>query len=142
MSYFKTRQIPIKAGEPRKDIALRPSVEYTGMGNLLVYDAWGGKFFRASEAFVRAGCEKFKQMYLEEENYLCYNDLYKLWKVLETDPGGNWGYSPSEDWKKDDLNFEYTRMGPGTELYDKFGEEVLVVEPNINSFPMESFWEV
>ena len=119
----------------------RPSVEYTGHGTDLIYDGWGGRIFRASEDWVRRGCDKLIHKYIDGcGEYCSYNDLYLLWGIEDNDFGGSRGWSPSEDWRVD-LKFIFTWINAGP-LYDKFGERVLVVEPDPSCFPFESYWEV
>ena len=136
------KHVPYRCGDPRGPMVNRPSVEYTGHGNDLIYDGYGGRIFRANEKWVRDGCEKFVKRYTDGDgDWVNYNDLYKLWGIEETDFGAKYGYSPSEDWFVD-LEFSFTWLEPKTELYDKFGEKVLVVEPKQGCFPMECYWEV
>jgi hypothetical protein len=140
MSEFKSRVLPIRAEPPDSIYFNRPSVEVTGHGDRLIFDAWGGRFFRASEEWVRKGCEKVIKAY-NEGSVQNYNDLYAAWNIEQSDFGWSRGWSPTDDWKQD-LEFVFTWCGSGTTLYSKFNEQVLMVEPGIDSFPFESYWEV
>lgn len=140
-SDIRSRHVPSRCGEPRGPMINRPSVEYTGHGNDLIYDGWGGRMFRASEKWVRQGCDNLIQKYTEDGGDWCnYNDLYHFWNIEDTDAGARDGWSPSKDWRVE-LVFIYTWLDGGP-LFDKFGERVLVVEPDPRCFPYESYQEV
>jgi hypothetical protein len=137
----KARHVPSRCGTPFERTKNRPSVEYTGHGNTLIYDGWGGRIFRASEEWVHKGCEAFIHKYTDDGgDWVNYNDLYAQWGIEQTDFGAKFGYSPSEDWRQD-LEFTFTWLDSG-ELVDKFGEKILLVEPVLGAFPCESYWEV
>ena len=144
-SNVHSRHVPYRCGTPRGPMINRPSVEYTGHGTDLVYDGFGGRIFRASEDWVRKGCDAFIRRYTcdgeDEGNFVNYSDLYKIWNIEESDFGYRFGYSPSEDYRVN-IEFVFTWLGPGTDLYDKFGERVLVVEPKMGCYPYEEYMEL
>ena len=140
MRECKSRVLPIRSEPPDSIFFNRPSVEITGHGEQLVFDGWGGRFFRASEEWVKDGCKKLVSRYSEGE-VLNYNDLYTIWNIETTDFGSSRGWSQSVDWKVD-MAFVFTWCGPGTTLYSKFNERVLLVEPDIEAYPFEAYWEV
>lgn len=136
-------------GTPKGPFANRPSVEYTGYGNQLFFDAWGGRFFRSNEDQVRHACDNFIQMYqdsCEEESkggigvWMNYNHLYALLGIQTTDFGNAFGISPSEDYRME-IGFNIEELGPGTTLYDQMREEVILVEPD-HWCPYAEYWEV
>lgn len=118
----------------------RVSVEYTDHGYTLCYDGFGGRWFRASIEWVKEGCDKFVNRYIEDGQYVNYNDLYDIWGIEQTDFGYAWGYSPSYDWRCD-LAFNIVLVtDPTHKLVQKMGEPVLVIEPTV--LPIESYLEV
>lgn len=143
------RHVATRGGPPRGKYMNRPSIEYSGSGDDLFYEAWGGRWFRASLKAVEEGIQFFREMYYEspdapsewDGNYVSYNDLYSLWNISVSDFGGRNGYSPSEDYRVDNLDFTITFFKPGEhELADKMGESVYIIEPN--EVPYESYMEV
>lgn len=140
----QSKHVPQKCGEPRGPMFNRPSVEYTGRGNTIIFDGWGGRIFRSDVEDVKAGCEKLVQLVKGDgpEGGECanYNTLYSYWGIEKTDMGERDGWAPDEEWEHPD--FVYTWLGPGTDLYDKFGEKVFLVEPQIDAFPYSCYWEV
>lgn len=140
MSELRSRTLPTRAEPPDSIFFNQPSVERTGHGEQLILDEWGGRWFRASESWVRNGCENIMVRY-ENGEYLNYNDLYAKWNIEPSDFGAARGWAASPDWKVD-LSFVFTWHGPGTSLYDKFGEKVLLVELAWDAFPFESYMEV
>ena len=146
------KHVVSKCGPPMGKYMNRPSIEYTGSGDQLCDDAWGGRWFRASIEAVNEGIRFIQEAYVDsiqdiEENrgygkLLNYNDLYNVWNISDTLPGGLWGWSPSEDWRVD-MTFETTLVEVGEhELADKMGESVYIIEPGANSLPIECYMEV
>ena len=146
------KHVVSKCGPPMGKYMNRPSIEYTGSGDQLCYDAWGGRWFRASIEAVNEGIRFIQEAYVDsiqdiEENsgygkLLNYNDLYNVWNISDTLPGGLWGWSPSEDWRVD-MTFETTLVEVGEhELADKMGESIYIIEPGANSLPIECYMEV
>ena len=92
--------VPQRARLPDSKEYYRPSIEYTGKGNILCYDGYGGRWFRSSVEAVQEAVDHFIEEY-EKGYVLSYNDLYLLLGMAESDFGEQYGYSPSEDWKVD-----------------------------------------
>lgn len=131
------------------------TVEETGRGNLLCYEAYGGRLFRSDEGAVREAVEKFVADYkqacqmLDEDpahvffEVYNFNDLYMLLGICQTHFGDQWGYTNVEDWRVDDLDFDvYILEDTAGTMFEKFNEPVLIIEPGVNSYPMECYREV
>lgn len=138
---LEARHVPIRGGRPRGKMINRPSVEYTGNGNQLIYDGWGGRIFRSSEEKVKEGCDLLCEQ--NADDYCNYNDLYANWEIMQSDFGAKFGWTPSdnEDYGRK-IEFTFTWCDEGSELYDKFGERVLCVEPIWDCMPYESYFEL
>lgn len=141
------KYIPIKAGLP-KFHNFRPSIEKTGKGNLLCYDAYGGRWFRCSEKAVREAVDFFIEEYYKGE-ILNYNDLYALWGISQGTFGHQYGYSPEEGYQVEMsfeiyyLNEQQTKNCVDLGLtWGAIDEPVLIIEPDPNSLPFEAYWEV
>ena len=147
------RHVAMRCGPPMGKYMNRPSVEYTGSGDQLCYDGFGGRWFRASIEAVDEGIKFFKELYFGdpdvnkiqkeevgfEGNYVNYNDLYRLWNITESDFGDLYGYSPSEDYACN-LELKTTLLTIGNDsIADKMGESVYVIEPI--PAPYESYRE-
>ncbi len=134
-----------KAGTPAGPMINRPSIEYTGKGNLLCCDGWGNRYFRANEEWVREGCEKLKSMLRGDEangiegDWVNYSILYKLWGIDDSVMGYADGWSPTET---KSIEFVFTMCGEDTEFYKKFGEPVFLIEPDSWSFPYKDYMEI
>ena len=148
----RAKHVVSKCGPPMGKYMNRPSIEYTGSGDQLCYDAWGGRWFRASIEAVNEGIQFIQEAYIDgiqevEEGHgygkwLNYNDLYNVWNISDTILGGVWGWSPSEDYRVS-MQFNATLYLVGQhELADKMGESVYIIEPEANSLPMEYYTEV
>lgn len=149
--------INIPKGHFRKDLnsgPIRISVEETGRGNLLCYEAYGGRFFRSDEGAVREAVDKFVEDYVkscqmqdEDPAHMMYevynfNDLYSLLGIMPTHFGDRWGYTNSEDYRVDlgfDINLVENLDEP---FFDVIKEPILVIEPLSDSYPMEYYREV
>lgn len=118
-----------------------PSIEDTGRGDTLCYEAWGGRLFFSDEGAVREAVDKFVENYDEmclrtkedpaHEYYdvTNFNDLYSLLGILPTHMGDAWGYSSSDDYSQD-LHFRVEMVYPTeNEIADLFGCQVLIIEP-------------
>lgn len=145
------RIIPVRAGRPQSEMFYRPSVEYTGKGNLLCYDAYGGRWFRSSKEAVETAVSMFIEDY-ENGNVLNYNDFYALLGISQTDFGCQYGYSTSDSYHID-MKFHIEYLGSdelkhGSKInnmdieFASFEEGILIVRPDVNSLPFESYWEV
>lgn len=149
--------IDIPQGHFYRDLvngAVRISVEETGKGDLLCYEAYGGRFFRSSEKAVRKAVDTFVKnyeracrmqdedpahMYVEVFNF---NDLYSLLGIVPSHFGEHWGYTNAEDYRVN-LRFDITLVDQLTESYfERIREPVLVIELNYDCYPMESYMEV
>ena len=136
------RRVPyIVCGPPTGKWVNKPSVEYSGYGDLLCLECWGVRYFRSDYNAVKEQIERFIEWYTCENQYLSYNDLYNLFGISESTMGGNYGYAPSVDYRIE-MSFELTLCGRGTKLYEEMGEKVLLIEPSHGSEPFEGFMEV
>lgn len=125
-----------------------PSIEDTGRGTTLCYEAWGGRLFFSDEGAVREAVDKFVEDYAEycrrsEEDpaqiyveVVNFNDLYALLGILPTHLGDAWGYNSSPDYARD-LVFRVEMVYPTeNEIADIFGCQVLIIEPyDDNTYP-------
>lgn len=151
------RIIPIRAGRPKGEDFYRPSIEYTRNGNLLCYDAYGGRWFRSSKEAVENAIELFIEEY-KDGNALNYNDLYALLGISQTDFGSQYGWSSSDSYQIH-MEFHVTYLSAddlksgskGNDLkntfidilfVNNFEEGILIIRPDVNSLPFESYWEV
>lgn len=132
-----------------------PSVEETGKGDLLCYEAWGGRLFRSDEGAVREAVDKFvddyrmgrmrteedpAHVYMEVYNF---NDLYYLLGILPTHFGDAFGYTTVEDYAQD-ITFRVEFIYPSeNEIAEQFGEPILVIEPvDDESYPQYYYKEL
>ena len=130
---YKSKIVPIRYEPPDSIYFQRPSIEYTGHGNDIVLDGWGGRWFCASEEWVRKGCQEICSLY-NNGSRVNYNDLYVRWNIETTDFGSISVYDPISDTTRAP-KFTYSWCGPGSRLYDKFNRRVLLVEPEYDAFP-------
>ena len=137
----RARMVPIPAKPVAKiEKCFRPTIEITGNGNLLCYEAFFGRFFRSSENCIREAVDKFMQLYAEGCP-INYNDLYSLFNIATTHAGAEYGYSPNEDYRVD-LQFDIVRV-PADENFEGMEEEVLTIEPAGSwCYPYECYMEV
>ena len=130
------------------------TVEETGLGNTLCYEAYGGRLFRSDEGAVREAVDKFIEDYvrscqnLDEDpahryyEVYNFNDLYSLLGILPTHFGDRWGYTNSEDYRMS-LGFDITYVDDLKDTYfEEIGEPVLVIEPYSDCYPLEYYREV
>lgn len=140
----KSKHIVSKCGPPMGKYMNRPSIEYSGSGDQLCFDGWGGRWFRASIDAVKEGIQMLRDGYADG-NPMCYNDLYNFWNICDTDMGAYYGWPVSiEDEFYCDMEFivELYEVGHH-DLADKMGESVLVIEPDPRtSLPIEHYMEV
>ncbi len=133
-----------KAGQPFGRFVNRPSVEYTGRGNDLCCFAWNGRYFRSSKTDVIAQCDEFVKKVNgtgnDDGDYGNIGDLETMWGLFADDAGERFGWAPSEDWPYP--CFTYDNLGPGTNLYDQFGEEIFLISIPPEASPYECYWEV
>jgi len=118
-----------------------PSIEDTGLGDTLCYEAWGGRLFYSDPKAVEEAVEKW----IEDYNEMCrksaedsanafddvtnFNELYSLLGILPTHLGDAWGYNSSVDYARD-LDFRVEMVYPNeNDIADLFGCQLLVIEP-------------
>ena len=134
--------IPIVAAIPSYKSFHRPSVEYTGHGNLLCYDSFGGRWFRSSEEAVRLGCNQVIDDFKNEDAYVNYNTIYGYWGIMDSDFGYAWGWAPDEDYTTE-IEFEIELIdNPASDMYRKWGEPVLIIAPSQKSPPYDFYMEI
>jgi hypothetical protein len=110
----------------------RPSVEHTGQGNDLFYTGFGGRWFRASPEWVRAGIDSVLTAYHTENCYINCNDFYEAWGIQQTDFGYTYGYSADDDYKFNGLDVSIDRFDFETnphELVVLMREPVYILTP-------------
>jgi len=116
------------------------TVEETGNGDLLCYEAYSGRWFRSSEEAVNEAIERFKARFLDGE-YLCFNDLYSELEIEKTHFGHQYGYAPNPDFYDNMIDFDVALI---EDFKDKYGERVgtpvLIID--IFTYPMECWQEV
>lgn len=142
------RHVATRGGPPIGKYMNRPSVEYTGSGDQLCYDTFGGRWFRASIKAVDEGIQFFREMYYDVPenpsecnlNYASYNDLYGLWNVKASIFGEEYGYPPSDILGNDSITFTTVLVNPGeNDIADQVGESVYLITPD--ELPWLSFRE-
>lgn len=138
MSY--SMYVPQRCGEPRGSFVNRPSIEYTGRGDDLICFAWNCRYFRSSREDVQKQCEKFVSLITDEEDIGSIALLEEMFGIIPDDAGEAFGWSSSEDWPYPCFTFE--DCGPGTQLYEQFGERVLMVSIPPEANPYGCYWEV
>lgn len=138
--------MPLRSEPPSSPYFNKPSVEYTGRGNDLIFDGWAGRWFRSSSEDVVEGCHEIERRVNgsgtgeEDGEYANYDSLYEVWGIETTDQGMCHGWSPANDYVHP--AFTFTWCGPGSKLYDKFQERVFLVEPAYDAFPYDYYQEV
>ena len=141
---IKSCAVAMRAGMPTFEQFLRPSIEYTGFGNQLCFEGYGGRWFRSSEERVRDAVDIFC-MELANGNYINFNDLYANLGIEQTHFGAQWGYSPDVDsgWGYSTIRFDVTLVDDlDHELVRKMGESILIIEPDFDCYPIECYLEV
>ena len=122
-----------------------PSIEDTGRGDTLCYEAWGGRLFFSDEGAVREAVDKFCENYREmcelvrsdptheTLDIMNFNDLYSLLGIVPSPFGDVWGYSTSEDYAVN-LDFDVDYILPTeNEVADAFGCKILRIEPSVSA---------
>ncbi len=140
MSERRSRVLPVRSEPPDSIFFNTPSVERTGHGDDIICEECGERYFYASEEWVRDGCEDIIIRYANGE-CVNLNDLYTKWNIEPSQYGYRNGWPTNPDYAVD-LSFVFTWCGPGTRLFDKFGQKVLLVEPKYDAFPMEDYLEL
>lgn len=120
--------VAIKSKRQTNDNFKRPTVEYTGHGDLLCFDSYCGRYFRASEEWVKQGLDKLNKD-LEEENYPNLEMLHSYWGIEITEFDFKWGWCPDKDYFEK-IEYRLTLMTDPTryDLVDKMKEPVLYIE--------------
>ena len=68
MEKGKVRGIPyFKCGPPRGPLVNRPSIEYSGFGDTLCFECWGGRYFRSDPEAVEEQVEMFVRKYRDDK---------------------------------------------------------------------------
>ena len=128
--------IALEGGKPYGPHINRPTIEYTGKGNLLCFLGYSGRLFRSSEEAVRKDCEWFIDLYKDgEDAYL--NDFFKKLNIEPTDFGAEFVFLQDN---KVCPKFVFTMCGRGTNLYEKLGEPVFMIEFDIETMPTADGW--
>lgn len=142
MGNHYAKLVPIKAKTPKHESFNRPSIEYTGHGNTLCYDTYGGRFFRASRDWVEDGCNRAIADHDEREEYVNYNTLYSYWGISESDFGYAWGWTPDKEYYEK-ISFEITYVDDlSNPICAKMGEPIIFIEPNRDTVPIDWYMEV
>lgn len=122
--------------------------EDTGNGDLLCFDAFGGRWFYSSEDAVNMALFELNDEFMNETiqisnngdvirgGYRCYNDLYQKWGISETHFGWIWGWAPNSDYYDGPILWSVRKV----EGFQELDEPVLIIEPL--TYPMEGWMEV
>ena len=132
---------------------LKYPAEETGNGDLLCYDAYNGRMFRSSKKHVDWSIEEAKRLY--KEHYIfCWNDMFDLWKISNTQSGARFGWSDLDRYCGDtprvfqpmEFTTEYVEDGnlwfeqeydgiKASALNIKAGEPVYVINVDLDNGP-------
>ncbi len=127
--------------------------EDTGKGDLLCYEAYGGRWFYSSEEAVRKSLDEFNERFINggseisrrffKGEYLCLNDLYDMWGITTTHFGHQYGWAPPSgtdyDYYDGPINWDVEKL----EGFMQLDEPVLVIEPATPAdYPMMCWQEV
>lgn len=79
------------------------TIEETGKGDRLCFEAYTGRIFRSSEDAVTKAEDKLIEQYLDEEDngefgYASYNDFYYYLGIRQTQFGHEYGWANNEDY--------------------------------------------
>lgn len=139
------------------DPRLGQYAEPTGIGNLLCYDSWGGRFFRCTEEHVRKCVQEFVEDYklycraLDEDpahafyETLNWNDLYAKYPIAPSPFGDKYGYTNAEDYRQDIkiMVTLYSAEDLKNTVFALYNEPILVIEPaDQYSYPNDYYLEV
>ncbi|MBO7450874.1 MAG: hypothetical protein J6U54_10950 [Clostridiales bacterium] len=116
---------------PPKNIC--QTIEETGNGDLLCFEAYTGRIFRSSEEAVTDAQDKLIAQYLDEEDngefgYASYNDYYHYLNICQTQFGHEYGWVNNEDWYygKEPIGFHNELVAADAPGND-FGEPVYLM---------------
>ena len=127
-----------KLAEEAKTYFLPPknscqTIEETGNGDLLCFEAYTGRIFRSSEEAVIDAENQLNEQYLDEEDngefgYASYNDFYYYLHIRQTQFGHEYGWTNNEDWytKNEPIEFHNERISKDAPGND-FGEPVYLI---------------
>lgn len=127
-----------KLAEEAKTYFLPPknscqTIEETGNGDLLCFEAYTGRIFRSSEEAVIDAENQLNEQYLDEESdgefgYASYNDFYYYLNIRQTQFGHEYGWTNNEDWytKNEPIEFHNERISKDAPGND-FGEPVYLI---------------
>ena len=133
----------IYAKQPKKVCNFLQTIELTGKGNTLVYDSYGGRWFRSSYKAVKEGCDFFLEQFFNGE-VLSYSDWYMLQGISPSDFGYKYGYSPEESYQiEPSFVIEYFTAERFNRNCDwklhEVDEDVIVVGPDPRAYPTDTY---
>lgn len=139
----KSKYVPQKCGMPSGPMINRPSIEYTGRGNVLCKLAWNARLFRSDPEDVMKQCGAVAKLVNgtdeEDGEPVNLNAINQRLGIVPADADEFRGWSP------DDTTafpcFVYDWLGPGTEDYERFGEKVFLVSIPVEATPIERYWD-
>lgn len=109
------------------------TIEETGEGDLLCFEAYTGRIFRSSKEAVTQAEDKLIEQYLDEEDggefgYASYNDFYHYLKIREDQFGHEYGWANNEDWfeRNEPIKFRNELVAADAPGND-FGEPVYMI---------------
>lgn len=109
------------------------TIEETGEGDLLCFEAYTGRIFRSSEEAVTKAEDELINQYLDEEDggefgYASYNDFYHYLKIREDQFGHEYGWANNEDWfeRNEPIKFRNELIAADAPGND-FGEPVYMI---------------
>ena len=118
-------------------------VEETGTGKLLCIEGWNGRVFRASKEHVDAAVAKFKAMYEVDHSGVCFNDLYRLLRIVETHVGNRFGWPYGYEYH--DIIKNLGGIGIYTTMVEdpiNFPEPVYCIDFDPDTYPVECWDEL
>lgn len=122
-----------------------PSVEETGRGDLLCYDAFGGRWFRSTEVDVRRAIDKVCEDFMAGYN-VSFNDLYSALGIEETRFGYEFGWVNNPDYYDGPLEFTIDLVEAMVNPDNMGGQMATLDEPvliiDILTFPMNGWYEI
>lgn len=117
------------------------TLEDTGYGDLLCYEAYGARPFLSSEEEARAGVKRFCDEYLrlckqfdedpKHDHYevMNWNDLYNELHILPSTFGNEWGLSISDDYRITPKFNIYLQTNTVGTCFQSMADKVLIIEP-------------
>jgi len=109
------------------------TIEETGEGDLLCFEAYTGRIFRSSEEAVTKAEDELISQYLNEEDngmfgYASYNDFYHYLKIREDQFGYEYGWANNEDYfeRNEPIKFRNELIAADAPGND-FGEPVYMI---------------